>query len=485
MRYVSTRSAEPGPGLPFCDILLDGLAPDGGLYLPVRYPQVTEQTLADWDVLLHTEGYAAVAFEVLSLFIDDIPSADLRAICERAYDPDVFGEVVVPVTELSDGLWLAHLSNGPTAAFKDMAMQLLGQLFEYELERRGQVLTILGATSGDTGSAAEYAMHGRHGITVFMLSPKGRMSPFQQAQMFSLKDPRIVNLAVDGVFDDCQDLVKTVMGDSVFKAEHSIGAVNSINWGRVVAQVVYYVVAYLRVTHDRRAAGQVAQRVSFAVPTGNFGNICAGHVARQLGVPIDGLILATNENNVLDEFFRTGVYRVRAGAAETSSPSMDISRASNFERFVFDLLGRDGARIAELFGPDLRETGVIDLSETPQFATVRERYGFVSGTSTHADRLATIRGVEASDGVVIDPHTADAVKVAQEHRAESGGPIIVTETALPVKFSATIVEALGREPERPAAFVGIEDLPRFVIDIPADAALLKTVIRQRLGALAR
>lgn len=482
MRYVSTRGTG-GPGLPFCDILLDGLAADGGLYLPEHYPRLTAQTLADWDELLHTQGYGAVAFELLSLFIDDIPADDLRAICERAYAADVFGDTVVPVTELSDGLWLAHLSEGPTAAFKDMAMQLLGQLFEYELQRRGQVLTILGATSGDTGSAAEYAMHGRHGITVFMLSPQGRMSPFQQAQMFSLKDPRIVNLAVEGVFDDCQDLVKAVMGEAVFKAEHSIGAVNSINWGRVVAQVVYYVVAYLRVTHAARAAGEVAPRVSFAVPTGNFGNICAAHVARMMGVPIDALILATNENNVLDEFFRTGVYRVRAGAAETSSPSMDISRASNFERFVFDLLGRDGARVAELFGPDLRGTGRIDLSATPEFATVRERYGFVSGTSTHADRLATIRRVEAADGVVIDPHTADAVTVALDHRAELSGPIIVTETALPVKFAATIVEALGREPERPAAFEGIEHLPRYVIDIPADADLLKTVIEQRLAAL--
>lgn len=482
MRYLSTRSSG-GPGLPFCDILLSGLAPDGGLYLPEHYPQLSAQTLADWDVLLHTQGYAAVAFEVLSLFVDDIPADDLRAICARAYAPEVFGAVVVPVTELSDDLWLAHLSEGPTAAFKDMAMQLLGQLFEYELARRGEVLTILGATSGDTGSAAEYAMRGRAGITVFMLSPKGRMSPFQQAQMFGLDDPRIVNLAVDGVFDDCQDLVKAVLGDAAFKAEHSIGAVNSINWGRVVAQVIYYVVSYLRVTHRLRATDRPVAAVSFAVPTGNFGNICAAHVARQMGLPIDTLILATNENNVLDEFFRTGVYRVRSGAAETSSPSMDISKASNFERFVFDLLGRDGARTGELFGRGLGETGVIDLSVSPEFATMRARYGFVSGTSTHADRLAAIRSVEATDGVVVDPHTADAIKVAHDLRAGIQGPIIVTETALPVKFAATIVEALGREPERPAAFEGIENLPRHVTDIPADAELLKTVIQQRLAAL--
>lgn len=481
MRYVSTRSAEV-PGLPFCDILLEGLAPDGGLYLPESYPQVSAETLAHWDALLHDQGYAAVAFEVLSLFVDDIPAADLRAICERAYAADVFGDPVVPVTELSDDVWLAHLSEGPTAAFKDMAMQLLGQLFEYELGRRGQVLTILGATSGDTGSAAEYAMRGRHGITVFMLSPQGRMSPFQQAQMFSLDDPHIVNLAVAGTFDDCQDLVKAVLGDAPFKAAHSIGAVNSINWGRVVAQVIYYVVAYLRVTHAARTAGQPLPKVSFAVPTGNFGNICAAHVTRQMGVPIDALILATNENNVLDEFFRTGVYRVRSGAEETSSPSMDISKASNFERFVYDLLGRDGARVAELFGPGLRATGVIDLSGTPEFATLRERYGFMSGTSTHADRLATIRAVEGADGVVIDPHTADAVKVAHDLRGSIDGAIVVTETALPVKFSATIVEALGREPQRPAAFEGIESLPRHVTDIPADADVLKQIMSDRLAS---
>ena len=483
MRYVSTRSADPGPGLPFCDILLNGLAADGGLYLPEHYPRVTEQTLACWEALLYSDGYPAVAHAVLSLFVDDIPSEDLLAICRRAYAAEVFGDVVVPVSELSDGLWLAHLSQGPTAAFKDMAMQLLGQLFEYELARRGEVLTIVGATSGDTGSAAEYAMRGRTGITVFMLSPKGRMSLFQQAQMFSLDDPRIINLAVDGVFDDCQDLVKAVLGDPEFKTAHSIGAVNSINWGRVVAQVIYYVVAYLRVTHQLRLDGGPAARVSFAVPTGNFGNICAAHVARQLGLPVDALILATNENNVLDEFFSTGVYRVRAGAEETSSPSMDISRASNFERFVHDLLGRDGARTATLFG-ELSATGLIDLSGTPQFATLRERYGFVSGTSSHADRLATIRSVAAEDGVVLDPHTADAVTVAHRLRNSIEGPIIVTETALPVKFSATIVEALGREPDRPPAFEGIEHLPRYVTEAPADAAALKRIIEQRLATLA-
>ena len=459
-----------------CDILLEGLAPDGGLYLPESYPQVSAETLAHWDALLHDQGYAAVAFEVLSLFVDDVPAADLRAICERAYAADVFGDPVVPVTELSDDVWLAHLSEGPTAAFKDMAMQLLGQLFEYELGRRGQVLTILGATSGDTGSAAEYAMLGRHGITVFMLSPQGRMSPFQQAQMFSLDDPHIVNLAVAGTFDDCQDLVKAVSNDLDFKRRYKIGTVNSINWARLLAQVVYYFAGYFQATRDN------AQKVCFTVPSGNFGNVCAGHVARMMGLPIERLVVATNENDVLDEFFRTGVYRVRGSADthETSSPSMDISKASNFERFVFDLLGRDGDRVRTLFGAQLSAQGRFDLGADPAFRDAAARYGFASGKSTHADRLATIRATWEQFGVMIDTHTADGVKVAREH-LQAGVPMIVLETALPIKFAATIVEALGREPERPARFDGIEALPKRVTVMPADVKRVQAYITQHCG----
>ncbi len=471
MRYLSTRAAGAQAGLPFCDILLGGLAPDGGLYLPDHYPQLSPADLAELRTSLSTDGYPAVAARLLGMFADDLPAADLAALCRRAYSTSVFGDPVVPVTALSGGVWLSHLSQGPTAAFKDMAMQLLGQLFEYELGRRGEVMNILGATSGDTGSAAEYAMRGRSGISVFMLSPSGRMSPFQQAQMFSLDDPHIVNIAVRGVFDDCQDLVKELSSDADLKRRLSLGAVNSINWARVVAQVVYYVVAWLRVTDQVGADAPV----SFSVPTGNFGNICAAHIAREMGLPIHRLILATNENNVLDEFFATGVYRVRQGALETSSPSMDISKASNFERFIFDLLGRDGARVADLFGRQLPDNGFFELSETAEFAGLRERYGFVSAASFHAQRVITIREVASRDSVVIDPHTADAVGVAYR-LAEPGEQVIATETALPVKFSATIVEALGHEPDRPAAFDGIEDLPRRVVEIDNDAAALRALI---------
>ena len=472
MRYLSTRGDTDRKR--FCEILLEGLAPDGGLYLPETYPQVDAATLAAWRGIWQTRGYAALAFEILSLYIDDIPAADLKAICERTYTEAVFGTPeIVPLKPLEPGLMLEALSNGPTLAFKDMAMQLLGNLFEYELGRRGEQLNILGATSGDTGSAAEYAMRGKKGVRVFMTSPHGRMSPFQQAQMFSLTDENIHNIAIEGVFDDCQDIVKAVSNDLDFKRKYKIGTVNSINWARLLAQVVYYFAGFFQATASN------AQKVSFTVPSGNFGNVCAGHVARQMGLPIHRLVVATNENDVLDEFFRTGVYRVRGSADthETSSPSMDISKASNFERFVFDLLGRDGARVKALFGDTLNRSGRFDLSSDPLFSEAASRYGFVSGKSTHADRLATIRDTWQRFGVMIDTHTADGVKVAREH-VGAGVPMVVLETALPIKFAATIVEALGREPDRPAKFDGIEALPRRVVVLPAQADAVKRFIAE-------
>ena len=474
MQYISTRDTGATPAS-FTDILLGGLAPDGGLYLPVEYPQLTDATLTHWRQVLNTEGYHALAAEVLQLFVDDIPAEDLKAITARAYSyPKFASEDIVPVTELEPGLLIGHLSEGPTAAFKDMAMQLLGELFEYELARRGEHLTIVGATSGDTGSSAEYAMRGRTGIKVFMLTPAGRMTPFQQAQMFGLDDENIINIALDGVFDDCQDVVKAISADAAFKAEHRIGAVNSINWARLMAQVVYYVSSWIRATETND------QKVSFCVPTGNFGDICAGHIARQMGLPIDRLIVATNENDVLDEFFRTGDYRVRSSADtyETSSPSMDISRASNFERFVFDLLGRDAERIADLFGIKVRQGG-FSLSDDPAFADAADRYGFASGKSTHADRVATIREVNEKLGVLLDPHTADGVKVARSLASKIDTPIICLETALPVKFAETIAEATGSEPEIPARFEGIMDAERHVLDLPNDAEAVKNLIRER------
>ena len=470
MNYLSTR----GDKTPrkFCDILLEGLAPDGGLYLPEHYPQVTPAMLDAWRSL----PYADLAFEVLSLYIDDIPAVDLKAICQKTYTQAVFGTPeIVPVRQLEAGLYLQALSNGPTLAFKDMAMQLLGNLFEYELARRGEELNILGATSGDTGSAAEYAMRGKKGVRVFMTSPNGRMSPFQQAQMFSLMDENIHNIAVEGVFDDCQDIVKAVSNDLDFKRQYKIGTVNSINWARLMAQVVYYFAGYFQATKSN------TEKVSFTVPSGNFGNVCAGHVARMMGLPIAQLLVATNENDVLDEFFRTGVYRVRGSrdTHETSSPSMDISKASNFERFVFDLMGRDGAQTKALFYDQLNATGSFDLSASSAFQCAATTYGFASGKSTHANRLATIQSVYAQTGTMIDTHTADGVKVAREH-LQPGVPMVVLETALPIKFAQTIEEALGKSPPRPAGFEGIEALPKRVKLMPPDVALIKRYIAENV-----
>ncbi|MFT7402303.1 MAG: threonine synthase [Hydrogenophaga sp.] len=473
MLYLSTRGHPDRRR--FCEILLEGLAPDGGLYLPDHYPQVGAAALARWREAYNggaPGGYAALAFEVLSLYIDDIPAADLRALCEKTYTEAVYGTAaIVPLQSLEDGFYLEALSNGPTLAFKDMAMQLLGNLFEYELARRGETLNILGATSGDTGSAAEYAMRGKQGVRVFMLSPHGRMSPFQQAQMFSLMDENIHNIAIEGVFDDCQDIVKNVSNDLAFKRQHKIGTVNSINWARLLAQVVYYFAGYFQATADD------TQQVSFTVPSGNFGNVCAGHVARMMGLPIAQLVVATNENDVLDEFFRTGVYRVRASAdtRETSSPSMDISKASNFERFAFDLLGRDGARVKALFGDQLGREGRFDLGTDLLFEQAATRYGFASGRSTHALRLDTIRDIFERFDMMIDPHTADGVKVAREH-LQPGVPMVVLETALPIKFAETIVEALGRQPERPPQFEGIEALPKRVQLMAADTAAVQAYL---------
>ena len=490
MKYLSTRATSNGKAdrKQFCDILLEGLAPDGGLYLPEHYPQIDAAALAKLRSTLTTQGYAGLAFEILSLYIDDIPAADLKALCDKTYTEAVYGtKEIVPLKKLQDAstgsapttVYLQALSNGPTLAFKDMAMQLLGNLFEYQLARKGEQLNIFGATSGDTGSAAEYAMRGKKGVRVFMTSPAGRLSPFQQAQMFSLMDENIHNIVIDGVFDDCQDLVKAVSNDLEFKRKYKIGTVNSINWARLLAQVVYYFAGYFYATDPVQSVA--ARKVSFTVPSGNFGNVCAGHVARMMGLPIDKLVVATNENDVLDEFFRTGVYRVRGSADthETSSPSMDISKASNFERFVFDLTGRDGAKNKDLFSTQLSAKGCFDLSESEAFKNAATTYGFASGKSTHADRLATIQDVYAKYDMMIDTHTADGVKVAREHLTP-GVPMIVLETALPIKFAATIVEALGREPDRPAQFIGIEDLPKRVVHLAADARIIMEFIRNNV-----
>ncbi|SMC29769.1 threonine synthase [Andreprevotia lacus DSM 23236] len=476
MRYISTRGGMAPQA--FSDILLGGLAPDGGLSIPETYPQFD---LAQLQALAGL-NYRDLAFAVISRFVDDIPAADLKALIDKTYTPAVYcngrskaqSEHITPLIKLDNTLFIQELSNGPTLAFKDMAMQLLGNLFEYVLNQRGEQVNIVGATSGDTGSAAEYAMRGKHGVNVFMLSPYGKMSPFQRAQMFSLQDANIFNLSVKGFFDACQDIVKAINNDAAFKAQYKIGAVNSINWGRIVAQVVYYFKGYFS------AAKTVGDPVDFVVPSGNFGNICAGHIARQMGLPIRRLIVATNENDVLDEFFKTGGYFPRGvdKTYETTSPSMDISKASNLERFVFDLVGRDSNKLAELWRSVDKGEG-FKLSES-EFALLHDTYGFRSEASTHADRIASIREVFDKYGVQIDPHTADGYKAAKAHR-DSNVVTVIMETALPAKFEDTMREALGINPARPAGLAGLEQLPQRFDALEADAEAIKAYLRERIA----
>lgn len=476
MKYISTRGQSTKAG--FTDILLGGLAPDGGLYLPESYPHLSDAELT----VMRGMNYRELAFAIISCYVDDIPADDLKRLIDKTYTAQTYHfvregqnpEDITPLLTLEPGLHLLSLSNGPTLAFKDMAMQLLGNLFEYELARRKESINIVGATSGDTGSAAEYAMRGKHGIRVFMLSPEHGMTPFQQAQMYTLQDPNIFNIAVKGVFDDCQDMVKAVSNDAAFKSKYKIGAVNSINWARVLAQIVYYFKAYFAATENN------AQKVSFAVPSGNFGNICAGHIARMMGLPIDKLIAATNENDVLDEFFRTGIYRPRDAAHtyHTSSPSMDISKASNFERFAFDLAGRDAEKIRAMWA-SVDKGDAVDFKSQGLFDKVPD-YGFASGASNHALRMQTIRDTYELYGVVIDTHTADGLNVGLKFR-QPGIPLVVLETALPAKFEDAIQEAIRQKPERPAELANLEALPRRVESMAPDVAALKAFIVSKIG----
>lgn len=475
MKYISTRGEKRGKK--FTDILVEGLASDGGLYLPEKYPQFTDTELNKWRKL----SYAELAFEVLKKFEVDVPDKDLKKICGKSYNANVFkfsrnkklSREITPTLRLEENVYLQELSNGPTLAFKDMAMQLLGNLFEYVLNKKKKKLNILGATSGDTGSAAEYALRGKKNVNVFMLSPNGKMSAFQRAQMYSLQDENIFNIAVNGLFDDAQDVVKAVSMDKKFKDKYKIGAVNSINWARVLAQVIYYVRGYLSVTKEN------SEKVNFVVPTGNFGNICAGHVARMCGLPIERLILATNENDVLDEFFKNGVYRPRKSSETfiTSSPSMDISKASNFERFIFDLFNRNAKQVTKLF-KEVNDKGFFDISTTLEFKNI-SKYNFRSGKSIHADRLKTIKEVKDKYKIFIDTHTADAFKVGVELQ-EKNIKTIILETAQAIKFEEVVKDATGQNVPRPKELAGIENKLQKVYIANPDVKIIKEFITNNI-----
>lgn len=443
-KLVSTRDSERKE-ISYTDALLEGLAPDGGLYIPSKYPQLTKEELIE----LKGVPYSKLAFEVKrKLVAGAIPDTELELLLQNAYPESKFNTSngnTVPIRSIGNGLFLENLSLGPTAAFKDMALQQLGQEMNFELTRRGEDLVILGATSGDTGSAAEAAVKGLDRIKLFMLSPEIGMSDFQKAQMGALSGGNIFNISIDGRFDDCQDLVKELKADPEFS---KLGAVNSINWGRISSQVPYFVSGYLQ------AASQVGEEVDFVVPTGNFGNVLSGYIAKQMGVPIRRLIVATNENDVMAKLIKTGVYELSPSQI-TSSPSMDISKASNYERLLFDILDRDPQAVSQ-YMKEFSTNGRVDLAQFGLSAGVFAENGFFQGSSTHQDRLNTIKSVYEESRTIIDPHTADAVTVARQYKTNDGVPMVVMETALPVKFEGTIEKALGFVPEREERFQGLE-----------------------------
>lgn len=466
LKMISTRDTAR-TSRSYTDTLLAGLAPDGGLYVPSEFPQFSKEELE----MLKDAPYTHIAFEVKKKLVDAaIPDDALQTMVEEAYSPANFAlenNQVVPVQEIEKGVWVQNLSLGPTAAFKDMAMQLLGREMAYELGRRNETLAILGATSGDTGSAAEAAFKGLKNISLAMLSPLHGMSDFQRAQMASFSGGNIVNVSVRGRFDDCQDLVKEIMSEPEFS---KLGAVNSINWGRISSQVPYYFSGYFQI------AKKIGDPVDFAVPSGNFGNVLSGYIAKQMGLPIRRLIVATNENNVLHKLFSTGVYE-GTPAQITSSPSMDISKASNYERLVFDIFEQDAEETAS-YMRTFNEIGRVDFADYGLSANVFKKREFESGMSNHQNRLDTIRDAYNSAKVVLDPHTADGVHVGKQLKSDA--PLVCLATALPVKFERTIQEALGFIPERPSRFMGTEraiEKDTFTV-IDSDAEQLKAVLRR-------
>lgn len=461
MRYISTRGGiQP---IPFKDAVMMGLASDGGLLLPQSYPAVSGEQLETWRSL----SYQELAFEIMSRFVDDIPAEDLKAIIGRSYATFKHPEIT-PVVK-RDGVYILELFHGVTLAFKDVALQFLGNLFEYILTERDQKLNIVGATSGDTGSAAIHGVRGKKGISIFILHPHGKTSAVQALQMTSVTDANVHNIAVNGTFDDCQDMVKTLFGDLEFKDKYSLGAVNSINWARVLAQVVYYFHAWLRI------AEKSDKPIHFSVPTGNFGDIFAGYVARRMGLPIGKLLLATNENNILTRFINEGDYSL-GNVVPTVSPSMDIQIASNFERYLFHLFEDDSDRVKDAF-LELKERGLISFTPAEM---IQVRTDFCSSSVNQSATLEMIRNFYAETGYLLDPHTAVGVKAALELLPEDSSRICLA-TAHPAKFRETVENALGKAIPLPESVKALEGMPTRCEIMDADLGKVREFIVAHIG----
>ncbi len=469
MKYVSTRGEAPVLG--FDEVLLAGLATDGGLYVPASWPRMSEADLRSFKGMRYEEA----AFKVIRPFVAGaISDEDLFAIIETGYSR-FSSDTVAPMTDIGDGLWMMELFHGPTLAFKDVAMQFLGGLFDHVLSRRGEHTTIIGATSGDTGSAGIEAVRGKDAVDIFMLHPEGRVSEVQRRQMTTAMDHNVFNIAVQGTFDDCQDLVKAMFNDTEFRARHTLSAVNSINWARIVAQIVYYVTASAEL-------GAPDNPVAFSVPTGNFGNVFAGYAAKQMGVPISQLLVASNSNDILTRFFETGTMET-GNVYATLSPSMDIQISSNFERLLFELCDRDGAQVASVM-QGFRDTGRFQVARQQLDDALKLFDG-----ARYDDTATTTEMKRHFDatGILIDPHTAVALAAAREHRRDTSIPMVVLGTAHPAKFGAAVENATGSTPQLPAHMTDLFDREERFDVLPNELAAIEqfidsTIDRQRGAA---
>lgn len=461
MRYVSTRGA--APALAFDDVLLAGLARDGGLYVPEAWPTLSAE---DYRALARAD-YAETVTRVMAPFVDGaIPEDDLAALVSDAYRGFAHA-AIVPLKQLGPNQWLMELFHGPTLAFKDLALQVVGRLFDHVLARRGRRATIVGATSGDTGSAAMEACRDREALDVFILFPEGRVSEVQRRQMTTIEAPNVHAIAVQGTFDDCQDLVKAMFNDAAFRDRHGLSAVNSINWARIAAQIAYYVWAAV-------ALGAPGREVSFAVPTGNFGNVFAAHAARHMGLPIASLAIGTNRNDILTRFLETGTMSM--GTVEASlSPSMDIQVSSNFERLLFELFDRDGKALAQAMA-DFRRDGTLSLGED---RWRRARAGFAGFRLDDAGTLATIRRVWQATGEILDPHSAIGVATADACRGDPATPMVALACAHPAKFPDAVERATGIRPALPGRLADLLSRPERMTVLPNDLAAVEDYVAAR------
>ena len=465
MKYVSTRGH--APALSFEEVLLTGLARDGGLYMPESWPNLSTQEIA----ALSGQAYQDIAFAVMQPFVGgEIPADDLKRMIATAYSSFTH-KAVTPLKQLGSNAWLLELFHGPTLAFKDVAMQMLGQLFDHALKRQGKRVTIIGATSGDTGSSAIEAMRGREAIDIFILHPHNRTSEVQRRQMTTVLDDNVHNIAIDGTFDDCQALVKAMFNDTSFRDEVAMGGVNSINWARVMAQIVYYFTAAL-------SLGSPHRPVSFSVPTGNFGDVLAGYAAARMGLPVEQLVIATNTNDILARTLATGRYEVTS-VTPTFSPSMDIQVSSNFERLLFDAYDRDAAAIERLMN-GLAQSGAFQI-EDQALEFIRSR--FVSRRADESETLQTITQIYEETGEVIDPHTAVGIAAARHFEAQDC-PMVTLATAHPAKFPDAIEQALGQRPSLPDNLASLMDRPERLEILGNDLVAVQAHIRQKTRVLA-